>query len=501
MARRSISGTVASFTRQRPAAPASRAASCGLAQLPIGLNPMNPIALETPNGLPSSPDAILEAGLDDGLVDLPIAPPDDLQSDGLPEGLPEALTKTMRQRGFTKLTAVQSAVLAADADHHDLRISSQTGSGKTVAIGLALARHLMNDAGVRNPPTVLVLVPTRELAMQVRDELHWLYADVSGLRTEVVMGGASIGLERRALSRMPQVVVGTPGRVNDHIRTGALNCERIAHVALDEADRMLDMGFREELEAILEAMPSERRTHLISATFPPPVRKLANRFQQTPLSLEGTRLGDANDDIEHAAHLVRRDQRYGVLVNLMLMNEGSRCLVFVERRVDASTLADKLAADGFAAAALSGELPQAQRTRTINAFRDGSTRILVSTDVAARGIDVPEIELVVHADLPENADAYVHRSGRTGRAGKRGRSLLLVAPSAQRAVDRLLASARIQADWQPAPTAPKVRKALRKRFRRESTRASKVKTDLATSTSNTRSSSSKDEIPLLSSPR
>ncbi len=386
---------------------------------------------------------------------------------GLPETLPSALENAMSERGFSELTSVQSAVLTADSENEDLRISSQTGSGKTVAIGLALARHLIGESKVRNAPSVLLLAPTRELAMQVRDELHWLYAGVSGLRTEVVMGGASIGLERRALARNPQVVVGTPGRVLDHIRTGALKCERVAHVVLDEADRMLDMGFREELEAILEATPDERRTHLVSATFPHAVRKLADRFQRTPRPLEGTRLGDANVDIQHAAHLVRKHERYGVLVNLLLMNEGSRCLVFVERRIDASQLADQLAGDGFAAAALSGELPQAQRTRTINAFRNGSTRILVSTDVAARGIDVPEIELVVHADLPENADAYVHRSGRTGRAGHQGRSLLLVTPQAQGAAKRILAGARIEADWQPAPSASKVQKALRKRFRKE----------------------------------
>ncbi len=384
----------------------------------------------------------------------------------LPDGLPEALEKAMRQRGFSELTAVQTAVLAADPDGQDLRISSQTGSGKTVAIGLALARHLLAAANERKAPSVLLLTPTRELAMQVRDELHWLYAGVPGLRIEVVMGGASIGTERRALGRNPQVVVGTPGRVLDHIRTRALSCERVAHVVLDEADRMLDMGFRDDLEAILEGMPSERRTHLISATFPHAVRKLADRFQTTPQALEGTRLGDANVDIQHAAHLVRKHQRYGVLVNVLLMNEGARCLVFVERRVDASSLADKLSSDGFAASSLSGDLPQAQRTRTINAFRNGTTRILVSTDVAARGIDVPDIEVVAHFDLPDNADTYVHRSGRTGRAGRQGRSLVLVPPQAKRSVERMLVSARIEVQWQPVPSAAKVRKTLRKRFRK-----------------------------------
>jgi len=323
-------------------------------------------------------------------------------------GIPEQLAEAMRRRGFEELTSVQRAVLDADAEERDLRISSQTGSGKTVAIGLALAQHLSADAtsaaADRKSTSVLVLVPTRELAMQVRDELSWLFAGIPGLGIEVVIGGTSIGLERRALSRRPRVVVGTPGRTLDHLKSGALDCSRVEHVVLDESDRMLDMGFREELEAILEKMPSERRTHLVSATFAAGVRKLADRFQKKVLQIEGTRLGAANRDIEHVAHLVDRHGIYPAVVNLLLLNEGGRCLIFVERRVDASSLAEKLSADGFPVQSFSGELPQAQRTRTLNAFRDGTMKTLVSTDVAARGIDVPDIELVIHADVPESAD-------------------------------------------------------------------------------------------------
>lgn len=229
---------------------------------------------------------------------------------------------------------------------------------------------------------------------------------------------------------------------------------------------MLDMGFRDELEAILERMPAERRTHLVSATFPGPVRQLADRFQRDALHIEGTRLGAANRDIENLAHVVERDQCYAAIVNLLLLNGDARCLVFVERRVDASSLAEKLSGDGFPVQAFSGELAQTQRTRTLNAFRDGSIKTLVSTDVAARGIDVPDIELVIHADPPENAEAYVHRSGRTGRAGRAGRSVLLVPPRARRHVSRLLAMARVESEWKPVPGATQVRRQLRKEFRR-----------------------------------
>ncbi|MCP5060240.1 MAG: DEAD/DEAH box helicase [bacterium] len=386
-------------------------------------------------------------------------------------GISRPLAEAMRRRGFEDLTSVQRAVLGAESEGRDLRISSQTGSGKTVAMGLALARHLAEDGeSARNDlpgPSVLMLVPTRELAMQVRDELRWLFASVRGLGIEVVMGGTSLGLERRALSRRPQIIVGTPGRTLDHLQAGAFVADAIEHVVLDESDRMLDMGFREELEAILEKMPSERRTHLISATFPAAVRKLANRFQQDALHIEGTRLGDANLDIQHIAHVVDQRECYAAIVNLLLLNEGARCLIFVERRVDTARLAEKLSGDGFPVQAFSGELPQAQRTRTLNAFRDGTMRTLVSTDVAARGIDVPDIELVIHVDPPGDADTYVHRSGRTGRAGRPGCSVLLATPRSRRSVARLLAMARIEIEWKPAPNAAKVRKQLRKQYRRQ----------------------------------
>jgi ATP-dependent RNA helicase DeaD len=228
---------------------------------------------------------------------------------------------------------------------------------------------------------------------------------------------------------------------------------------------MLDMGFREELEAILERMPTERRTHLVSATFPGPVRKLANRFQRSALHIEGTRLGAANRDIEHIAHILDPRDCYAAVVNLLLLNEGARCLIFVERRMDASSLATKLSGDGFPVQPFSGDLAQAQRTRTLNAFRDGTIKTLVSTDVAARGIDVPDIELVIHVDAPSDGNSYVHRSGRTGRAGRAGRSVMLVTPRAKQRMIRLLGMARIETQWVPAPSATKVRKQLRKRFR------------------------------------
>ena len=212
--------------------------------------------------------------------------PQSLQLDGsmttneLFEGVPAQLASAMQRRGFSTLTAVQRAVLEAECEGRDLRISSQTGSGKTVALGIALARHFLTEPGATagaTGPSGLVIVPTRELAMQVREELRWLYEEIPALRVEVVTGGTDLYRERKLLAQKPGLVVGTPGRMLDHIRTGALNCSQVEHVVLDEADQMFDMGFREELEAIVEALPKERRSHLLSATFPAGVRQLIVR--------------------------------------------------------------------------------------------------------------------------------------------------------------------------------------------------------------------------------
>lgn len=400
-------------------------------------------------------------------------------------GLPAPIIAALEKQGFENLTAVQRAVHEATSAGRDLRVSSQTGSGKTVAIGLALADHFIAGVesasdGPKGPrkgnrtadgaahPTALVIVPTRELAAQVSQELAWLYAQLRGLTVEVVTGGTSIMLERRALSRGPALVVGTPGRLLDHMRNGAVVCDSIGHVVLDEADQMLDMGFREELEAILEQLPADRSSHLVSATFPRAVLALANRFQKDPLVIEGTRLGVANSDIQHIAYAIRRHETYPALVNVLLMaGREARALLFVNRRVDASELAEKLASDGFGAAPFSGELPQAQRTRTLNAFRNGTLPILVSTEVAARGIDVPGISMVIHVDPPRTAEAYTHRSGRTGRAGSSGRSVLFATPADMGRVNRMLKTSRVEISWQPIPSAEKVEKGLRKQARRE----------------------------------
>lgn len=405
--------------------------------------------------------------------------------------VPAVLRAALERKGFTSLSAVQQAVLAglaeaaaegAHADQppsaddaeddggsdaaaaatppadtgRDLQITSQTGSGKTVALGFAISAALTTNQPKRTGPLALILAPTRELAMQIKDELVWLFADLRHVDVDCVTGGTSQQLERQRLQRRPAVLVGTPGRLLDHASSGALSLTSVQHLVLDEADQMLDLGFRDELEAILEKAPAERRTHLVSATFPAEVKKLTRRYQRNPLHIEGTALGAANVDIEHIAHLLNARDRYAALTNLLLLTGDRRILVFVRTREDTTRLADQLDGDGFRALPLSGDLTQAQRTRTLAAFKRGTVSTLVATDVAARGLDVPDVHCVVHMDPPIDGATYTHRSGRTGRAGQKGTSILLVPRAQERAARRLCSEARVAMQWRPLPTAAEV---------------------------------------------
>jgi ATP-dependent RNA helicase DeaD len=376
-------------------------------------------------------------------------------------GLSAPLAKALTRRGFTALTKVQSAVLEDALRGRDLRISSRTGSGKTVALGLAVADAVVEHkkaptASLCAHPSVLLVAPTRELAAQVGKELAWLFAELGSVC--VVTGGTNTSLERRALSRGPSVVVGTPGRLCDHLERGALDLGQARAVVLDEADQMLDLGFREALETLLTATPDGCQKHLVSATFPRGVLSLAARYQKNAVEVTGDEGAEAHADITHVAHLVHMRERYAALVNVLLLDPELRTLIFVRTRVDASEVASRLLNDGFRAGALSGELAQAERTRMLDAFRKGSLAILVCTDVASRGIDVPEVARVIHAELPDNGEVLTHRSGRTGRAGRKGTSIMLVPTMQYRFAENLLRAANVCADLQPAPSAQDVKK-------------------------------------------
>ncbi len=379
---------------------------------------------------------------------------------------PLGLGETLRARGFDALTVVQAAVVAADAVGRDLRISSQTGSGKTVAVGLAVADQVAahQRTGSRTAsPCVLVIAPTRELAQQLGREMTWLYEPLNA-RVVAVTGGTNPLEERRGLSGEPAVVVGTPGRLLDHLRHGSLSLANMSAVVLDEADQMLDMDFEEELHAILGHAPAERTTHLVSATFPPAVQRLAARLQRNPLVVEGTSLGSANTDIDHVGMWIQPGRELDAIINTLLAAPDDKTLIFVRTRADTEGLANALCENGFSARALHGDMTQRERTGTFDLFRAGSCRLLVATDVAARGLDVQDIALVIQVDPPTNADIYTHRSGRTGRAGRQGRNILFVPPRARARAEMLFRSARVKARFQDVPSAEDVLAAAQQRL-------------------------------------
>ncbi len=378
--------------------------------------------------------------------DLPIAP---------------ALARALAAHGYLEPTPVQAAVLASELTGRDLLVSARTGSGKTVAFGLLLADALLGGKAVlgrAGVPLGLVVAPTRELAVQVERELTWLFAEAKG-KVASCVGGMDPRRESRALREGAHLVVGTPGRLRDHLDRGALDLSGLTCLVLDEADEMLDMGFREELEALLGAASAERRTLLFSATLPRPIVELARRYTREPARIAATPSEEAHADIAYRAHLVAARERDHALVNVLRASDAPSALVFRGTREAVHHTAASLGERGFEAVALSGELTQAERTRALKSLRDGRARVLVATDVAARGLDLPSIALVLHADLPRDAQALQHRSGRTGRAGKKGVAVLLATPQERHKLERMLADAGTVAAWSPVPTSEEIRTA------------------------------------------
>jgi ATP-dependent RNA helicase DeaD len=373
--------------------------------------------------------------------------------------LPAPLQLALAERGYAEPTPVQAAVLVPETEGRDLLVSAQTGSGKTVAYGLAMAGTLMGDTDrLPNPgaPLALVVAPTRELALQVQGELAWLYAKAGG-RVVTCVGGTDPIAERRALERGAHIVVGTPGRLRDHLERGNLRPAALRAVVLDEADEMLDLGFREELEAILETTPAERRTFLFSATVPHGIAAIARTYQKDALRIAAGDEGAQHGDIEYRGLLIAPHEIERAVVNSLRFFEARSALVFCKTRATVTRLHGNLAERGFAAVALSGELSQAERNRAMQSLRDGRARVCVATDVAARGIDLPDLGLVIHAELPNDPETLLHRSGRTGRAGRKGISAMLIPHNRRRAAERLLQAARVQATWGPAPSAEAIK--------------------------------------------
>jgi len=376
-----------------------------------------------------------------------------------------ALAEALAARGYDTLTSVQSAVIQDEAQGRDLIVSAKTGSGKTVAFGLAIAGDMLegDKAPWTREPLALVIAPTRELAIQVSKELEWLYASAAA-RVVTCVGGMDPMKERRALQSGAHIVVGTPGRLRDHLERGALDLSALRAVVLDEADEMLDMGFREELEEILDATPAERRTLLFSATMPRPIVALAKRYQKDALRIETVGEREAHADIAYQAVAVSPTDIEHVVVNLLRLHEAETAILFCATRDAVRRLHASLTERGFQAVALSGEHSQSERNNALQSLRDKRARVCVATDVAARGIDLPSVSLVIHVELPRDAEALQHRSGRTGRAGRKGIAVLIVPFRRRRNVETMLRNARINVEWIDPPVPEQIREKDRERL-------------------------------------
>ncbi len=379
--------------------------------------------------------------------------------------LPPLLAEALSARGYEKPTPVQAAVIEDEAVGRDLIVSAQTGSGKTVAFGLAIAAQIIEGEAVpfTSKPLALIIAPTRELALQVSRELMWLYGKARA-RIVTCVGGMDASKERRSLSGGAHIVVGTPGRLRDHLERGALDLSAIRAAVLDEADEMLDMGFREDLEEILDATPETRRTLMFSATIPKPILALAKRYQRDALRISTVGEDRGHGDISYQAVTVAPSDIENAVVNLLRFHEAESAMLFCATRDNVRHLHASLIERGFAAVALSGEHSQNERNQALQALRDRRARVCVATDVAARGIDLPTLSLVVHVELPRDAEALQHRSGRTGRAGKKGTAVLLVPYPKRRRVEMMLRGARIEAEWINPPTPEDIRRNDRERL-------------------------------------
>jgi ATP-dependent RNA helicase DeaD len=380
--------------------------------------------------------------------------------------LPPLLAEALSARGYAAPTPVQAAVLEPEAEGRDLIVSAQTGSGKTVAFGLAIAPQLLQANGslpFLREPLALVIAPTRELALQVSRELIWLYGK-AGARIATCVGGMDASKERRNLAQGAHIVVGTPGRLRDHLERGALDLSQLRVAVLDEADEMLDMGFREDLEEILDATPQERRTLLFSATMPKPIVALAKRYQKDALRISTVGEDRGHGDISYQAMAVAPADIENAVVNILRLHDAETAMLFCATRDNVRRLHASLIERGFDAVALSGEHSQNERNAALQALRDRRARVCVATDVAARGIDLPTLSLVVHVELPRDAETLQHRSGRTGRAGKKGTAVLIVPYPRRKRVDMMLRGARIAAEWIKPPTPEDIRRNDRERL-------------------------------------
>ena len=344
-------------------------------------------------------------------------------------GLSDAVLEAIQSVGYEQPSPIQAAAIPALLEGKDIVGMAQTGTGKTAAFALPLLSRFKPE---QRAPQILVLAPTRELAIQVAEAFQRYASKLNQFHVLPIYGGGDMGAQLRQLKRGAQVIVGTPGRVMDHLRRGTLDLSHLQSLVLDEADEMLRMGFIDDVEWILEHTPKERQTALFSATMPSQIRKVANQYLNNPQEIKIASSTSTGDNIEQVYWMVSGTNKLDALTRILEVEPFDGMIIFARTKNATVELAEKLEARGYAAAALNGDMNQQLRERTIERLKSGKIDIVIATDVAARGIDVERVSHVLNYDIPYDSEAYVHRIGRTGRAGRSGKAILFVAPREKR---------------------------------------------------------------------
>jgi ATP-dependent RNA helicase DeaD len=372
-------------------------------------------------------------------------------------GLDNSLLTSLKELGYETPTPIQAQSIPVLLAGDDILAQAQTGTGKTAAFALPILSDI--DISLKAPQTI-VLAPTRELAIQVAEAFQRYAAHLKDFHVMPIYGGEAYPIQIRALKRGPHVVVGTPGRVMDHLRRGTLKLDKINTLVLDEADEMLKMGFIDDVEWILEQMPEKHRTALFSATLPKSIQNIANRYLDNPQKIQIKGKTETVSAIEQLCIQVYREQKLDVLTRCLEIEDPDAALIFTRTKITSDELAEKLLARGYRAAALNGDVNQGQRKKVIDRLKNGGLDVVVATDVAARGIDVERISHVFNFDMPCDAETYIHRIGRTGRAGRKGTAFLFVLPREQRLL-RIIEQTTRQKITQTAPPSAKAMEAKR----------------------------------------
>ncbi len=376
-------------------------------------------------------------------------------------GLPESLVQSLQHMQFSEPTQVQAESIPLALQGRDILGSAQTGTGKTGAFGIPLVAKLLSDPN----GSALVMTPTRELATQVINQLQAMLGKKSKIKSALLIGGESMPKQLAQLSNHPRVIVGTPGRINDHLKRKSLILKDTNFLVLDETDRMLDMGFSVQIEDVLKHMPAQRQTLLFSATLPESIVHIAKKYLNDPVRIAVSPPSNAAINLKQDVVRLSESEKYPSLLSQLDERNGS-VIIFVKTKFGAKKMAASLAKDGHSADAIHGDLRQHKRSHVISAFRNQKYRILVATDVAARGLDIPHIEHVINYDLPQCPEDYVHRIGRTARAGAKGSALNLITPADKNKwniIDRFLNPKSAQAQERPVNKDQKNNKMKRKR--------------------------------------